>query len=165
MEVVQTGQKMTVKGPKGTLSLDIHPDMKVEMSKTELNVIRPSDHRRHRALHGMTRSLVQNMVTGVTQGFEKGLEIVGVGYRANLQGNNLTLNVGFSHPVQYAVPQDVGVDVKDQRAITVKGIDKQRVGQVAAIIRSFKPPEPYKGTGIRYTGEHIVRKEGKSGAK
>ncbi len=165
VEVEQKGQKMTVKGPKGSLTLDVHPDMKVEVSKTELSVTRPSDHRRHRALHGMTRSLLQNLVTGVSQGFEKGLEIVGVGFRANLQGNNLTLNVGFSHPVEYSVPKDVAVDVKDQRAITVKGIDKQRVGQVAAIIRSFKLPEPYKGPGIRYTGEHIVRKEGKSGAK
>ncbi len=165
VEIGRAGQRITVKGPKGTLALDVHPDISVEVGKEELTVARPSDHRRHRALHGMTRSLIQNMVTGVTAGFEKGLEIVGVGYRANLQGANLTLNIGFSHPVEFAVPGDVTLDVKDQRVITVKGIDKQRVGQVAAIIRGFKPPEPYKGTGIRYVGEHIVRKEGKSGAK
>jgi large subunit ribosomal protein L6 len=165
VEIERKAQKLTVKGPKGTLALDVHPDIAVEVSKTEITVARPSDHRRHRALHGMTRSLIQNMVTGVTSGFEKGLEIVGVGYRANLQGPSLTLNIGFSHPVEFAVPKDVALEVKDQRVITVKGIDKQRVGQVAAIIRSFKPPEPYKGTGIRYVGEHIVRKEGKSGAK
>lgn len=165
VEVVQQGQRMTVKGPKGTLSLDVHPDMVVDVSTSEMNVRRPTDHRRHRALHGMTRSLLHNMVVGVTAGFEKGLEIVGVGYRANLQGSQLNLSVGYSHPVEFAVPGDVTVEVKDQRAITVKGIDKQRVGQVAAIIRSFKAPEPYKGTGIRYAGEHIVRKEGKSGSK
>ena len=165
VEVDRKAQKLTVKGPKGTLALDVHPDISVEVGKVEIMVSRPSDHRRHRALHGMTRSLIQNMVTGVTSGFERGLEIVGVGYRANLQGPTLTLNVGFSHPIEFSVPKDVAVDVKDQRVITVKGIDKQRVGQVAAIIRGFKPPEPYKGTGIRYVGEHIVRKEGKSGAK
>ncbi|MEW6487702.1 MAG: 50S ribosomal protein L6 [Thermodesulfobacteriota bacterium] len=165
VEVEHKGQKMTIKGPKGALALDVHPDIRVEVSPSELNVRRPTDHRRHRALHGMTRSLLQNMVTGVTAGFEKGLEVVGVGYRANLQGKSLTLSVGYSHPVEFDVPGDVTVEVKDQRVISVKGIDKQRVGQVAAIIRSFKPPEPYKGTGIRYVGEHIVRKEGKSGAK
>jgi len=165
VEIQRKAQQLTVKGPKGTLSLDVHPDIAVDVSKTEITVARPSDHRRHRALHGMTRSLIQNMVTGVTDGFEKGLEIIGVGYRANLQGASLTLNIGFSHPVEFAVPKDVAVEVKDQRVVMVRGIDKQRVGQVAAIIRGFKPPEPYKGTGIRYVGEHIVRKEGKSGAK
>ncbi len=156
---------LTVKGPKGTLAIETHPDMELQMSKSEIRVVRPSDSRKHRALHGMTRSLVQNMVTGVTSGFEKTLEIQGVGYRANLQGGTLTLSLGFSHPVEYAVPRDVTLDVRDQRFISIKGIDKQRVGQIAAVIRGFKPPEPYKGTGIRYLGERIVRKEGKAGAK
>ena len=165
VEVELKNNRFTVRGPKGKLSLDTHPEMSFEMSKSEIRVIRPSDARRHRALHGMTRSLIHNMVTGVTDGFEKTLEIQGVGYRANLQGTKLTLNLGFSHPVEYAVPSDVAVEVKEQRFIAVKGIDKQRVGQVAAVIRGFRPPEPYKGTGIRYVGERIVRKEGKAGAK
>ncbi len=165
VEVEYKAGRLSVKGPKGALGMDVHPDMNLEITKGEIQVVRPTDNRKHRALHGMTRSLVQNLVTGVTNGFEKGLEIVGVGYRANLQGANLTLSLGFSHPVEYEVPKDVTVEVKDQRFVTVRGIDKQRVGQVAAVIRGFKPPEPYKGTGVRYVGEHIVRKEGKSGAK
>ena len=139
--------------------------MAVAVEGNAVLVKRPSDGRRHRALHGMTRSLVQNLVTGVSSGFEKSLQIEGVGYRAQLQGKTLTLNLGFSHPVEYAVPDDVKIDVKVQRVISVAGIDKQRVGQVAAVIRGFKPPEPYKGTGIRYVDERILRKEGKSGAK
>lgn len=165
VEVEHKGSRLSVKGPKGSLGLDVHPDMTVEVTKGEIRVVRPTDNRKHRALHGMTRSLIQNLVTGVTSGFEKALEIVGVGYRANLQGSNLTLSLGFSHPVEYTVPKDVSVEVKDQRFVTVRGIDKQRVGQVAAVIRGFKCPEPYKGTGIRYVGEYIARKEGKSGAK
>jgi large subunit ribosomal protein L6 len=164
VEVEFKAPRLTVKGPKGTLSMDTQPDMKLEMSATEIRVVRPSDARRHRALHGLTRSLVQNMVTGVTDGFEKTLEIQGVGYRANLEGSNLTLSLGFSHPVEYSVPADVTLEVRDQRVIAVRGIDKQKVGQVAAIIRGFKPPEPYKATGIRYAGERIARKEGKAGA-
>lgn len=163
--VERQGLTLTVKGPKGTLAMDVHPEIAIEATPSELRVVRPSDQRRHRALHGMIRSLVQNMVTGVTQGFEKALEIQGVGFRANLQGAKLTMSLGFSHPVEYEVPKDVAVEVKDQRVVTVKGLDRQRVGQVAAIIRGFKPPEPYKGTGIRYVGERIVRKEGKSGSK
>jgi large subunit ribosomal protein L6 len=156
---------LTVNGPKGTLTLDVHPDVTLELSSEEIRVVRPSENRRHRALQGVMRSLVQNMVTGVSGGFQKDLEIQGIGYRAALQGTTLTLNVGFSHAVNYSVPKDVSVEVKDQRIISVKGIDRQRVGQVAAVIRGFKPPEPYKGTGIRYSGEHIVKKEGKAGAK
>jgi len=165
VEVNLKERKLTVKGPKGTLAMETHQDMQLDMSNSEIRVVRPSDHRRHRALHGMTRSLVQNMVTGVTAGFEKNLEIQGVGYRASLQGGTLTMSLGFSHTVEYAVPKEVTLEVRDQRFITVKGIDKQAVGQVAAVIRGFKPPEPYKGTGIRYVGERIVRKEGKAGAK
>lgn len=158
-------QTLTVTGPKGNLSLDVHPDVSLEMSAEEIRVVRPTENRRHRALQGVTRSLVQNMVTGVSSGFQKDLEIQGIGYRAAVQGPTLTLNVGFSHAISYPVPGDVSVEVKDQRLISVKGIDRQRVGQVAAVIRGFKPPEPYKGTGIRYAGEHIVKKEGKAGAK
>lgn len=165
VEVTYQAPALTVKGPKGALALAVHPEIGLEVSASEIAVTRPSDHRRHRALHGMTRSLVQNMVTGITEGFDRVLEIQGVGYRASLDGSTLTLNLGFSHPVAYAVPGDVKIEVKDQRVITVRGIDKQRVGQVAAVIRSFKPPEPYKGTGIRYSGERIRRKEGKAGAK
>lgn len=165
VEVNKQGRQVLVKGPKGTLSLDMHPDISLEVEAEQLRVQRPSDGRRHRALHGLTRSLVQNMVTGVSAGFEKILHIEGVGYRAQLQGKALSMSLGFSHTVVYAVPDDVTVEVKDLRGIAVRGIDKQRVGQVAAVIRGFKPPEPYKGTGIRYVGEHIRRKEGKSGAK
>lgn len=159
------GSHLTVKGPKGALSLEVHPDMVIEATGAEVLIQRPTDNRRHRALHGMTRSLVQNLVTGVSQGFARVLEIQGVGYRASLQGSKLTMSLGFSHPVEYDLPQDVAAEIKDQRVITLRGLDKQRVGQVAAIIRGFKPPEPYKGTGIRYAGERIVRKEGKAGAK
>ena len=165
VEVEYRAQTLTVNGPKGTLSLDVHPDVLLELSTGEIRVVRPSENRRHRALQGVMRSLVQNMVTGVSGGFQKDLEIQGIGYRAALQGNTLTLSVGFSHSINYPVPSDVSVEVKDQKIISVKGIDRQRVGQVAAVIRGFKPPEPYKGTGIRYSGEHIVKKEGKAGAK
>lgn len=166
VEIEKKGQQVRVKGPKGALSLDMHPEISLEVEAQQVRVVRPSDGRRHRALHGLTRSLVQNMVTGVSAGFEKALHIEGVGYRAQLQGKALTMSLGFSHPVEYAVPDDVTVEVnKDLRGIAVRGIDKQRVGQVAAVIRGFKPPEPYKGTGIRYVDERIRRKEGKSGSK
>ncbi len=156
---------LEVKGPKGTLSSRIPDGMRLEIADGEIRVIRPDDSRKHKSLHGVTRTVIQNMVTGVTEGFRKDLEIHGVGYRANLQGKTLVMNLGFSHPVEYTVPSDVTVEVKDQRVISVSGIDKQRVGQVAAEIRAVKPPEPYKGTGIRYAGEHIIRKEGKTGAR
>ncbi|NTU59532.1 MAG: 50S ribosomal protein L6 [Deltaproteobacteria bacterium] len=158
-------QTLTVNGPKGTLTFEVHPDVSLDVSTAEIRVVRPTENRRHRALQGVTRSVVQNMVTGVSAGFQKDLEIQGIGYRAAVQGSTLTLNVGFSHAINYAIPKDVAVEVKDQRLISVKGIDRQRVGQVAAVIRGFKPPEPYKGTGIRYSGEKIVKKEGKAGAK
>ena len=156
---------LEVKGPKGVLSARIPDGIRLEIADGEIRVTRPDDSRRHRALHGVTRTVVQNMVTGVTEGFRKDLEIHGVGYRANVQGRTLVMNLGFSHPVEYPIPDDVAVEVRDQRVVSVSGIDKQRVGQVAAEIRSAKPPEPYKGTGIRYAGEHIIRKEGKSGAR
>ncbi len=165
VEVKFAAPQLTVKGPKGSLALDVHPDMQLEISSAEIQVKRPTDARKMRALHGMTRSLIHSVVVGVSEGFEKALSIEGVGYRANMQGNTLTMNLGYSHPVEYPVPSDVSIEVKDQKLVTVKGIDKQRVGQVAAIIRAFRPPEPYKGTGIRYVGERIIRKEGKAGAK
>lgn len=156
---------LTATGPKGSLTFPLHQDIEVVMEESTILVKRPSDHRRHRSLHGMTRAIIQNIVTGVSQGFEKTMEIQGVGYRANMQGSTLVMSLGYSHPIEYAKPDDVSIEVKDQRFITVKGIDRQRVGQVSAIIRGYKPPEPYKGTGIRYVGEEIRRKEGKAGAK
>ncbi len=152
-------------GPKGTLEFRLHPEIEVSIDNAVVNVARPSDHRRHRSLHGMTRAIINNLVTGVSQGFERNLEIQGVGFRANMQGSTLVMSLGYSHQVEYKKPDDVTIEVKDQRLITVRGIDKQRVGQVAAIIRGYKPPEPYKATGIRYVGEDIRRKEGKAGAK
>ncbi len=157
--------ELSVKGPKGSLSARIPEGIGLEIADGEIRVTRPDDGRRSRSLHGTTRSVVQNLVTGVTEGFRKELEIKGVGYRANVQGSTLVMNLGFSHPVEYPVPKDVTIEVKDQRIVSVSGIDRQRVGQVAAEIRAVKPPEPYKGTGIQYVGEHIVRKEGKSGAR
>ena len=155
----------TAKGPKGTLSFDVHPEMDLDISDSAIEVKRPSDHRRHRSLHGMTRSILSSVVQGVSEGFTKALEIQGVGYRASMEGNTLVMSLGFSHDVRFDKPADVALEVsKDQRIVTVSGIDKQVVGQVAAKIRDFKPPEPYKGTGVRYVGEHVRRKEGKAGA-
>lgn len=151
-------------GPKGELTFAIHPEIEVEIGEKTVEVKRPSDHPRHRSLHGMTRAILNNMVNGVSTGFEKSLEIQGVGYRANMEGSKLVMNLGFSHQIEFEKPADISIDVKDQRILTVSGIDKQRVGQVAAILRAYKPPEPYKGTGIRYVGEYVRRKEGKSGA-
>ena len=149
---------VTVKGPKGELSRHIHPEMKVTVEGNIVKVERPSDDKTHRSLHGLSRTLIHNMVLGVTEGFSKSLEINGVGYRAQKQGKNLNLSLGFSHPViEFYVPAP--------NAITVKGIDKEVVGQIAAEIRGFREPEPYKGKGIKYAGEHIRRKEGKAGAK
>ncbi|MBP8598436.1 MAG: 50S ribosomal protein L6 [Selenomonas sp.] len=154
-----------VKGPKGELSRHIHPEMKVTVEGNILKVERPSDDKNHRSLHGLSRSLINNMVVGVTDGFTKELEINGVGYRAQKKGNALNLSLGFSHPVVVEPPKGIEFDVPSATAITVKGIDKEAVGQVAAEIRSFREPEPYKGKGIKYAGEHIRRKEGKAGAK
>ena len=154
-----------VKGPKGELSRHIHPDMKVTVEGNVITVTRPSDDKTHRSLHGLSRTLIHNMVVGVTEGFSKNLEINGVGYRAQKQGKNLNLSLGFSHPVIVEPPKGIEFDVPSANAITVKGIDKELVGQIAAEIRGFREPEPYKGKGIKYAGEHIRRKEGKAGAK
>ena len=152
---------VTVKGPKGTLSERISADMTVTVDDGTLSVARPTDRGEHRALHGLTRSLVANMVTGVTDGFEKRLEIQGVGYRAALRGTSLDLNVGYSHSVTKDPPPGISFDVPTPTEIIVKGADKQQVGQVAAEIRKIRPPEPYKGKGIRYQGEYVRRKVGK----
>jgi large subunit ribosomal protein L6 len=160
--VEQSNGTLTVKGPKGELTLDVHPDVKVVVDDGEIRVERSSDHKNHRALHGLTRSLIANMVAGVTEGFSKTLEIVGVGYRADAKGKGITLNIGFSHPIEYEAVEGVKLECPNQTTIVVSGIDKQKVGQAASEIRGFRPPEPYKGKGIRYQGEHIRRKAGKT---
>ena len=159
------GQHITVKGPKGELSRDIHEDIKVAVEGNEILVTRPSDNKNHRALHGLTRALVANMVTGVHDGFSKKLEINGVGYRAAKQGNKLVLTLGFSHPVEMEAQAGITIDVPNQTEIVVSGADKEVVGAVAADIRKWRKPEPYKGKGIRYEGEVVRRKAGKAGAK
>ena len=156
---------ITVKGPKGSLTRELHKDMKVVVEENVINVERPSDNKLHRSLHGTTRSVVSNMVSGVTEGFSKNLELVGVGYRASLTGNKIVLNVGYSHPVEIAPEAGIEFEVPSNTRITVKGIDKERVGAYAAKIRSVREPEPYKGKGIKYEGERIIRKEGKAGKK
>jgi large subunit ribosomal protein L6 len=138
--------------------------MAVKVEDSLLHCVRPSDNKLHRSLHGLTRTLIANMVEGVTKGFEKKLEMIGVGYRASVQGRNLTLMLGYSHPLIYPLPDGINVSVEGQNLLTISGVDKQQVGEVAAKIRSLRPPEPYKGKGVKYAGEHIRRKAGKSGA-
>ena len=154
---------VTVKGPKGELTQRVSPEMILEQENGVLTVKRPSDDKQHRALHGLTRSLINNMVVGVSTGFEKKLEIVGTGYRAQMDGKDLVLNVGYSHPVRFSKPDGIEFETPAPTKITVKGIDKQKVGQIAADIRKTRSPEPYKGKGIRYEGEFVRRKEGKTG--
>ena len=154
---------VTVKGPKGTLSEKISPEIKIDQDDGILHVTRPSDDKRHRALHGLSRTLINNMVVGTTAGYEKHLEIVGVGYRAQMQGTKLVLNVGYSHPVEFVAPEGITFETPTPNKITIKGINKQQVGQVAADIRAVRSPEPYKGKGIRYENEYVRRKEGKTG--
>jgi len=161
VEVTIKGRNVAVKGPKGQLALDIHPAMQISMDEGVITVTRPDDTGPNRSLHGLTRTLVSNMVTGVTTGFEKKLEIVGVGYRASKKGSDLEILVGYSHPVVVEPPETIEFDVPVPTQIVVKGIDKQRVGQVAAEIRALRKPEPYKGKGIRYEGEVVRRKVGK----
>lgn len=156
---------ITVKGPKGTLSRQLHNDMKVVVGENEITIERPSDNKLHRSLHGTTRSVVANMVNGVTEGFTKTLELVGVGYRANKAGEKLTLSVGYSHPVEFTPEQGIEFEVPTNTKIIVKGINKELVGEIAAKIRAVREPEPYKGKGIKYEGERILRKEGKAGKK
>jgi large subunit ribosomal protein L6 len=163
VEITVASGHITVTGPRGTLERDVHPDIAIRQDDGVLLVERPDDERRHRALHGLTRSLVNNMVVGVTQGYQRDLEIVGVGYRAAAQGTNrLELALGFSHPVVVEAPEGITFEVPAPNRISVRGIDKQAVGQVAADIRRLRKPEPYKGKGVRYAGEVVRRKAGKA---
>ncbi|MCI7767706.1 MAG: 50S ribosomal protein L6 [Oscillospiraceae bacterium] len=163
VDVKIDGTTVTVKGPKGTLTKSFHKDMIIRQEGAELIVERPSEDKLHKSLHGLTRTLVSNMVEGVTTGFSKSLDIEGIGYRAQKQGKNLVMNLGYSHQVIVPEIDGITIDVPAATKIIVNGIDKQVVGQFAAEIREKRPPEPYKGKGIRYTGEHIIRKEGKAG--
>jgi large subunit ribosomal protein L6 len=160
--VTNNNNTVTIKGPKGELTRSFHPDMVINIEDNVLTVVRPTDNKEHRSLHGTTASLLGNMVEGVTKGYERGLELIGVGYRALKQGNKLVLNVGYSHPVEITPEQGIEVEVPANTKILVKGIDKERVGALAANIRDVRPPEPYKGKGIRYEGEFVRRKEGKT---
>lgn len=161
--VTLDGNTVTVKGPKGELVNSFNPDMQIKLEENVVEVIRPSDQKEHRSIHGTTRSLIANMVEGVSKGFEKSLELVGVGYRAQKQGNKLILNVGYSHPVEFVPEEGVEIDVPNNTKVIVKGYNKERVGALASNIRAVRPPEPYKGKGIRYEGEAVRRKEGKTG--
>ncbi|MEF2248215.1 MULTISPECIES: 50S ribosomal protein L6 [unclassified Paenibacillus] len=156
---------LTVKGPKGTLTREFHKDIIIKVEGSEIVVERPSENKLHRSLHGTTRSLIANMVGGVTEGFSRNLELVGVGYRASKSGDKVVLNVGYSHPVEITPENGIEFEVPSNTKITVRGIDKERVGAMAAQIRSVREPEPYKGKGIKYEGERIIRKEGKAGKK
>ena len=166
--VTVTAEKslVTVKGPKGELKKELHPNMIIEVKENEVIVTRPNDNKLNRSLHGLTRSLIANMVEGVSKGFEKKLEIVGVGYRAKANKSTINLSLGYSHPIDYTHEGvEFQMDEKNKNIIIVSGIDKEVVGQAAAKVRSFRKPEPYKGKGIRYVGEHIIRKAGKTAAK
>ncbi|MDI3481399.1 MAG: large subunit ribosomal protein [Tepidanaerobacteraceae bacterium] len=165
VEVKVEGNTVTVKGPKGTISRVFHKDMKIKCEDSQIVVERPSDDNMHKALHGLTRSLIFNMVNGVTSGYEKSLTLEGVGYRAAKQGKKLVLTVGYSHPVEIEPPEGIEFEVPAPNKISVKGVDKELVGQVAANIRKVREPEPYKGKGIRYENEVVRRKVGKAGAK
>jgi large subunit ribosomal protein L6 len=161
-DVALDGQGVRVKGPKGELMFNAHPDMTVTLEDGVVRVTRPSDEPEHRALHGLTRMLVANMIEGVVNGFSKTLEIQGVGYRALQKGSGIELSLGYSHTINYPAPEGVSLALPDQTTIVISGPDKQKVGQAAAEIRAFRPPEPYKGKGIRYRGEHVRRKAGKT---
>lgn len=163
--VTLSGNDLKVKGPKGELHNSFHPSMHVEYKENEISVTRPNDQKENKALHGLTRALIQNMVTGVTETYTKTLDIVGVGYRAELKGNNLLINIGFSHPIYFMPPEGVTLATPAPTQIVISGIDKQLVGQVAAKIRSIRQPEPYKGKGIKYSNETIQRKAGKTAGK
>lgn len=159
------GNVVSVKGPKGELTRELHKDMIIEVDNGEILVKRPTEEKQHKSLHGLTRSLIANMVTGVTKGFQKNLEIAGVGYRAAKQGNKLVLTLGYSHPVEVEQPKGLDIQVPAPTKITVSGINKEQVGAMAAQIRGYREPEPYKGKGIKYEGEYIRRKVGKTGGK
>jgi large subunit ribosomal protein L6 len=156
---------LVAKGPKGENSVRIHPEMQVDVGDKEVRVARPSDAKRHKALHGLSRTLVANTVKGVSEGFTKKLEIRGVGYKAEVKGKTLVLALGYSHPVEFPIPQGIEIQCESATLVAVRGIDRQRVGQVAADIRGFRPPEPYKGKGVRYEGEFVKQKAGKTAGK
>jgi large subunit ribosomal protein L6 len=163
VDVTIEGRRVTVKGPKGQLSRELHPDMQFSREDDAIVVSRPTEQKTHKQLHGLTRTLVNNMVVGVTDGYRKGLEITGVGYRATLNGRKLTLNLGYSHPIEIAPPSGISFEVENPTRLAIVGIDKELVGQVAAQVRSTRKPEPYKGKGVKYAGEYIRRKAGKAG--
>ncbi len=163
VEVTIDGRTVTVTGPKGTLTRALHPDMSVRREETTLVVSRPTEQKTHKQLHGLTRTLINNMVIGVSDGYRKGLEITGVGYRATLNGRKLQLNLGYSHPVEIDPPEGISFEVETPTRLAVVGIDKELVGQMAAQVRSTRKPEPYKGKGVRYAGEQVRRKAGKAG--
>jgi len=165
VEIKQDGNVLTVKGPKGTLTREFRPEINIAIEGNVITVTRSSDEPFHRSLHGLTRTLIANMIEGVTKGFSKGLELVGVGYRASLQGKKLVLAVGKSHPVELEPWEGIEIEVPAPNKIIIKGIDKEKVGVFAANVREQRPPEPYKGKGIKYENEYIRRKEGKTGAK
>jgi large subunit ribosomal protein L6 len=164
VKIHTSGQEIKVTGPKGELSATVHPDLKIEANGEEIVVKRQSDEKPQRALHGLWRALIQNMLTGVSEGYTRKLELVGVGYRAELKGKKLQMQLGYSHPILFQPPDGIKIETPTQTNIIVNGIDKQLVGQVAAKIRSFRPPEPYKGKGVKYEGEYIRRKAGKAAA-
>jgi large subunit ribosomal protein L6 len=159
------GNAVAVKGPKGELRRSLHPEMQIAVDNGQFTVARPSDEKRHKALHGLTRTLVQNMVDGVSKGFSKSLEIQGVGYKAEAKPYGVNLIVGFSHPIKYEAPKGIKISVDNNVMVKIEGADKELVGQVAAELRAIRPPEPYKGKGVRYVGEQVRRKAGKTGAK
>lgn len=164
VKVTKTAQQVVVKGPKGELSARVHDDIGFEIKDNEVVLTRKSDAKEVRSLHGLWRALVANMVTGVTEGYSRKLELVGVGYKAEMKGKKLQLSLGFSHPILFAAPETIKIETPTPTNIAISGIDKQLVGQVAAKIRSFRPPEPYKGKGVKYEGEYIRRKAGKAAA-
>ena len=165
VEIKVDGTKVTVKGPKGTLTKELHKNMEVSVNGTEITVKRPDDEAFNRSLHGLTRTLINNMIEGVEKQFSRTLEVNGVGYRAQLKGKKLVMNLGYSHPVEMDAPEGITFEVPNPNTIIVKGIDKEVVGQTAAVIRTKRPPEVYRGKGIKYAEEHIRRKEGKAGKK
>ena len=159
------GSEVAVKGPKGELRRQLHPEMQLALANGVFTVTRPSEEQKHKALHGLTRTLVQNMIDGVSKGFTKTLEIQGVGYKAEAKPYGVNLIVGYSHPVKYEAPKGIKITVENNTTVKIEGADKEKVGQVAAELRAVRPPEPYKGKGVRYQGEQVRRKAGKTGAK
>jgi len=165
VKIERSNSTVKVKGPKGELSVEVKPEITVNIKEEEIVLERPSDSRQHKSMHGLYRALIDSMVTGVTTGYQKKLEIVGVGYRAEMKGQKLSLQLGYSHPILFSLPPEITVEIPAPTQILISGIDKQLVGQVAAKIRSMRPAEPYKGKGIKYEGEYIRRKAGKTAAK